>query len=148
MASNTAVNNPQDAVKKAGIPRVEEWKKMAADYKNSSITLGKFEVGGQPQALEQGMERMSLQQPGRVSTQNGGFVSHTNRCKTIVQFLVLTPRLAAAAATRRIPAAPWSSGTASARRQLWYKEQLPALCTSICPYTTILLCRGQVLVRH
>ena len=74
MASNTAVPNPQDAVRKAGIPRVEEWKKMAADYKNSSITLGKFEVGGPQggqQPLEQSMERMSLQQGGgRMSQPN------------------------------------------------------------------------------
>ncbi|KAI0442542.1 hypothetical protein F4803DRAFT_367978 [Xylaria telfairii] len=65
MATDTAVTNAQDAVKRAGVPRVEEWKKMAADYKNSSITLGKFEGGGPPgqqQPLEQGMERLSLQQ--------------------------------------------------------------------------------------
>ncbi|KAI0460105.1 hypothetical protein F5B21DRAFT_510898 [Xylaria acuta] len=65
MATDTAVMNAQDAVKRAGVPRVEEWKKMAADYKNSSITLGKFEGGGPPgqqQPLEQGMERLSLQQ--------------------------------------------------------------------------------------
>ncbi|KAK3319061.1 hypothetical protein B0H66DRAFT_255657 [Apodospora peruviana] len=74
MASNTPVANPQDAVRRAGIPRVEEWKKMAADYKNSSITLGKFEVGGAPQqqSLEQGMERMSIQQGNaRMSQSNG-----------------------------------------------------------------------------
>jgi bud emergence protein 1 len=66
MASNTPVANPQDAVRRAGIPKVEEWKKMAADYKNSSITLGKFEVGGAPkQSLESDMERMSIQ-PGGV----------------------------------------------------------------------------------
>ncbi|KIH88836.1 bud emergence protein 1 [Sporothrix brasiliensis 5110] len=76
MASNTPVPNPQDAVRRAGIPKVEEWKKMAADYKNSSITLGKFEVGGSggEQGIAQGMERMSLQQGsqagGRIS-QNG-----------------------------------------------------------------------------
>ncbi|KAI0898494.1 scd2/ral3 [Annulohypoxylon nitens] len=63
MSTDTAVANPQDAVRRAGVPRVEEWKKMAADYKNSSITLGKFDSGG-PQGLEQGMERMSLQ-PGQ-----------------------------------------------------------------------------------
>ncbi|EAQ87560.1 hypothetical protein CHGG_04179 [Chaetomium globosum CBS 148.51] len=62
MASNTPVQNPHEAVRKAGIPKVEEWKKMAADYKNSSITLGKFETGAQPQSMEQGMERMSIQQ--------------------------------------------------------------------------------------
>jgi bud emergence protein 1 len=66
MASNTPVPDPQGAVKRAGIPKVEEWKKMAADYKNSSITLGKFEGGAAPQSssqsIEQGMSRMSLQQ--------------------------------------------------------------------------------------
>ncbi|KAL2177682.1 uncharacterized protein P884DRAFT_277409 [Thermothelomyces heterothallicus CBS 202.75] len=72
MATNTPVANPQEAVRKAGIPKVEEWKKMAADYKNSSITLGKFETGTQAQPIEQGMERMSLQQSsGRVSQNSG-----------------------------------------------------------------------------
>lgn len=75
MASNTPVPNPQDAIKRAGIPRVEEWKKMAADYKNSSITLGKFDVGGGPpsqQGIEQGMERMSLQQNNSRTSQSNG----------------------------------------------------------------------------
>lgn len=78
MASNTPVANPQDAIKRAGIPRVEEWKKMTADYKNSSITLGKFDNGSGPpsQGIEQGMERMSLQQGnGRMSQGNGRPVS-------------------------------------------------------------------------
>lgn len=73
MSTDTAVQNPHDAVKRAGVPRVEEWKKMAAEYKNSSITLGKFEAGGPPgqgqQALEQGMERMSLQQGARRASE-------------------------------------------------------------------------------
>lgn len=76
MSTDTAVPNPQDAVRRAGVPRVEEWKKMAADYKNSSITLGKFEAGGPP-GLEQGMERMSLQ-PGasrQSQQQSPGLVS-------------------------------------------------------------------------
>lgn len=77
MASNVPVQDPSGAIKRAGIPRVEEWKKMAADYKNSSITLGKFDVGGAPpqggQSIEQGMERMSLQPQanGRASSGNG-----------------------------------------------------------------------------
>ncbi|GAO14496.1 hypothetical protein UVI_02032080 [Ustilaginoidea virens] len=65
------VPNALEAVRKAGVPSVEEWKKMAASYKNSSITLGKFEGGNaaaQQQSLEQGMDRMSLQGQG---TQNG-----------------------------------------------------------------------------
>lgn len=76
MSSGQAVPDAQDAVQRAGVPKVEEWKKMAAEYKNSSITLGKFEVSSQQQQMEQGMERMSLQQGGRQSQSNGqGFVS-------------------------------------------------------------------------
>lgn len=44
MTTGQAVPNAQEAVTRAGIPKVEEWKKMAADYKNSSITLGKLEA--------------------------------------------------------------------------------------------------------
>lgn len=79
MSSGQAVPDAQEAVQRAGVPKVEEWKKMAADYKNSSITLGKFEVPSsqqQQQQLEQGMDRMSLQQGGRQSQANG-FVSLT-----------------------------------------------------------------------
>ncbi|KAI5463521.1 MAP kinase activator [Mariannaea sp. PMI_226] len=86
MASDKPIENPNDAIRRAGVPKVEEWKKMAAEYKNSSITLGKFEGNGPPgqpgqqqqqaqqpqQGLEQGMERMSLQQHARQGSQNGG----------------------------------------------------------------------------
>ncbi|KAH8912654.1 hypothetical protein BR93DRAFT_963806 [Coniochaeta sp. PMI_546] len=72
MATNTPVPDPQGAVKRAGIPKVEEWKKMAADYKNSSITLGKFEGGAAPQSMEQGMSRLSLQQQGTPQAQSNG----------------------------------------------------------------------------
>ncbi len=44
MSTGQAVPDAQGAVTRAGVPKVEEWKKMAADYKNSSITLGKFET--------------------------------------------------------------------------------------------------------
>jgi bud emergence protein 1 len=70
MTSGKAVSDAQEAVQRAGVPKVEEWKKMAADYKNSSITLGKFENSqAQQQSLEQGMDRMSLQQGPRASQQ-------------------------------------------------------------------------------
>lgn len=87
MASNTPVANPHEAVRKAGIPKVEEWKKMAADYKNSSITLGKFETGAQPQSMEQGMERMSIQQPsGRASQGPGSNIVSVD----LVRYLLLS----------------------------------------------------------
>ncbi|KAH7134364.1 hypothetical protein EDB81DRAFT_96865 [Dactylonectria macrodidyma] len=78
MASDKAIENPSDAIKRAGVPKVEEWKKMAAEYKNSSITLGKFDNGsggsspGQPgQPVEQAMERLSIQQHSRQASQSG-----------------------------------------------------------------------------
>ncbi|KAL3427317.1 bud emergence protein 1 [Phlyctema vagabunda] len=75
MGSGQAVPDAQGAVQRAGVPKVEEWKKMAAEYKNSSITLGKFEVPNAQQqaALEQGMERMSLQQGGQQAQNGQGY---------------------------------------------------------------------------
>lgn len=89
MASNTPVPNPQEAVRRANIPKVEEWKKMAADYKNSSITLGKFEVSGSgQQGIEQGIERMSLQQSGQATgarTSQNGYVSFQKQQQSLRQ---------------------------------------------------------------
>ena len=59
MSTGQAVPDAQGAVTSAGIPKVEEWKKMAADYKNSSITLGKFEAANAASA-QKDLERMSL----------------------------------------------------------------------------------------
>ncbi|KAH7121167.1 hypothetical protein B0J11DRAFT_581914 [Dendryphion nanum] len=73
MTTGTAVPDAQDAVRRAGVPKVEEWKKMAADYKNGSIPLGKLETNSQ-QTLQQGMERMSLSSKnGAGGNVNGGF---------------------------------------------------------------------------
>ena len=65
MTTGQAVTDAQAAVTAAGVPKVEEWKKMAADYKNGSIPLGKLETNS-GQSLQQGMERMSIR------SQNGG----------------------------------------------------------------------------
>lgn len=59
MTTGQAVPDAYEAVQRAGVPKVEEWKRMAADYKNGSIPLGKLEDNSQ-QTLQQGMERMSL----------------------------------------------------------------------------------------
>jgi hypothetical protein len=37
MTTGKAVTDTQEAVQRAGVPKVEEWKKMAADDKNGSI---------------------------------------------------------------------------------------------------------------
>ncbi|KAF2113386.1 hypothetical protein BDV96DRAFT_648351 [Lophiotrema nucula] len=73
MTTGQAVADAQDAVRRAGVPKVEEWKKMAADYKNGSIPLGKLETNSQ-QTLQQGMERMSLSSRSQAGgSANGGF---------------------------------------------------------------------------
>ena len=59
MSTGQPVPNAQDAVTRAGVPKVEEWKKMAADYKNSSITLGKLEAASQA-SMQSDFGRMSL----------------------------------------------------------------------------------------
>lgn len=72
MQSGQAVTDPLDAVRRAGVPKVEEWKKMTAEYKNSSITLGKIEGhgGGNMMAVTSGMEKMSMGHQSQMS-QNG-----------------------------------------------------------------------------
>ncbi|KIW05820.1 uncharacterized protein PV09_03026 [Verruconis gallopava] len=63
MATGLPAADPLEAVRRAGVPKVEEWKKMAAEYKERSIPLGQFSAGdlsGGQQALQQGMARMSL----------------------------------------------------------------------------------------
>ncbi|KAK1849796.1 protein kinase activator [Colletotrichum chrysophilum] len=148
MATDSAVGNASDAIKKAGIPKVEEWKKMAADYKNSSITLGKFDVGGAPQqgSLEQGMERMSIQQGQRRGSQQTGnsFVSQTH---LILICIKLTCR-AAAATTGELPTITnFPTGGIAADYPL-HQIRRPAVCPDLSPHPQILLCRGQVLVCH
>ena len=72
MTTGKAVEDPLAAVREAGIPRVEEWKKMAAEYKNTSIPLGSVSSSQAQQAdgLAQGMDRMSLQS-SRQQSQDG-----------------------------------------------------------------------------
>lgn len=79
MTTGQAVPDPHDAVQRAGVPKVEEWKKMAADYKNSSITLGKFDTAASQQSLAHDVGRMSIGTQGQpYQTQNGNFVRPTS----------------------------------------------------------------------
>ena len=69
MTSGKIVEDPAKAIQDAGVPGVADWKRMAAEYKAGSISLGKFEApnstpsqpGQQPNSLPQGTERLSLQ---------------------------------------------------------------------------------------
>lgn len=57
MASGMAIENKEEAIARAQIPKVEEWKKMTAEYKNSSISLKRSPQEEQ----EQQAARLSLQ---------------------------------------------------------------------------------------
>lgn len=74
MSTGQAVPNAQDAVTRAGVPKVEEWKKMAAEYKNSSITLGKLEAASQA-SMQNDLGRMSLTNGDQQYTNGGSQVS-------------------------------------------------------------------------
>ncbi|KAF2717351.1 hypothetical protein K431DRAFT_341436 [Polychaeton citri CBS 116435] len=72
MTTGLPVPDPSEAVAQAGIPRVEEWKKMAAEYKNTSIPLGTVSSSTQAGNIQQSMERMSLSNQQVPQNGNGG----------------------------------------------------------------------------
>ncbi|KGO71005.1 Phox/Bem1p [Penicillium italicum] len=77
MQSGQAVADPLDAVRRAGVPKVEEWKKMTAEYKNSSITLGKIDAGhggGNTGAVTPGMENMPMGHQSQMSQNGNAYV--------------------------------------------------------------------------
>lgn len=88
MVTGQAIADPADAIKQAGVPRVEEWKQMAADYKNSSITLGKFDSGAatpssyadqQAQDMQQAISRLSLQQQQQLQQPSAEVIESQKR---------------------------------------------------------------------
>lgn len=94
MQSGQAVTDPLDAVRRAGVPKVEEWKKMTAEYKNSSITLGKIEAGhggGSMMAVNSGMENMSMGHQSQMSQSSNVYVGEIS--DSHLPFHVLTMRL-------------------------------------------------------
>lgn len=88
MSTGLAVPNAQDAVTRAGVPKVEEWKKMAADYKNSSITLGKLEAASQT-SMQSDLGRMSLTN-GDQQHSNGSPQVSPRTCPTWSRLLIDT----------------------------------------------------------
>lgn len=85
MSTGQPVPDGQGAVTRAGVPKVEEWKKMAADYKNSSITLGKFETA---KSGSKDLERMSLS-----NESNGGTYVGFRVGSHVQQTLIVTARI-------------------------------------------------------
>ncbi|GAA6001473.1 hypothetical protein JCM10207_006684 [Rhodosporidiobolus poonsookiae] len=48
MATGRPVENVEELIRSAVVPKVEEWKKMTADYKSASIPLGRFDFAAPP----------------------------------------------------------------------------------------------------
>jgi bud emergence protein 1 len=44
MTTGKPVENVEELIRSAVVPKVEEWKKMTADYKSASISLGRFDT--------------------------------------------------------------------------------------------------------
>ena len=86
MVTGRAAEDPIAAVRAAGIPRVEEWKKMAAEYKNTSIPLGTVSSAGN---VDQAMSRLSLQQNGQSA--NGSMHSRQASISTQQQQNMFAP---------------------------------------------------------
>ena len=74
MTTGQPVADPQAAVQQAGVPKVEEWKKLAAAYKDGSITLGKFESGN-TSAVTRELQRMSLNNGVNAALNGNSYVS-------------------------------------------------------------------------
>ena len=70
MLTDAPVPDPLEAVQRAGIPKVEEWKKMAADYKNGSIPLGKLE---QTASVADGIQRLSMGHRSQAPTESSSY---------------------------------------------------------------------------
>lgn len=79
-----SVSDPLEAVRKAGVPKVEEWKKTAAEYKNSSISLGKLDQA--QHHVQAGFERMSIQQPRNQTPGHAHYANVSNMCSPVATY--------------------------------------------------------------
>lgn len=80
------VPDANEAVIRAGVPSVEEWKRSAAEYKNSSIPLGRLEpnITNGVNGLHNNMERLSVGSNIRQSQDING---HNNVCLQLVNYM-------------------------------------------------------------
>lgn len=82
VGTDEVVTDVADAIRRAGVPQVEEWKRRAAEYKASSIPLGRFEQGaggrGAPAqtATEYPARTMSNGSRSRVASSTMGDMRH------------------------------------------------------------------------
>ncbi|GAA5943828.1 phosphatidylinositol-3-phosphate-binding protein BEM1 [Sporobolomyces koalae] len=70
MSTGKPVENVAELIKSAVVPKVEEWKKMTADYKSASIPLGRFDFAAQPAAPAEQYQPEQQQQQQHSSPEN------------------------------------------------------------------------------
>lgn len=66
MATGKPVENVEELIRSAVVPKVEEWKKMTADYKQASIPLGRFDFA-QPATAQPQQPKTSLSSPSSAN---------------------------------------------------------------------------------
>ncbi|KAM0753152.1 hypothetical protein T439DRAFT_191560 [Meredithblackwellia eburnea MCA 4105] len=75
MTTGKPVENVEELIRSAVVPKVEEWKKMTADYKSASIPLGRFDfattASSQPSPPPQQQQQQQQQHQPPQQQQNG-----------------------------------------------------------------------------
>ncbi|BFZ53815.1 bud emergence protein 1 [Savitreella phatthalungensis] len=72
MVTGKAVTNLEELVAQSVVPKVEEWKKAAAEYRNNSIPLGRFDFAEEHPTQPQQPRTQSLSTASRASGGVGG----------------------------------------------------------------------------
>lgn len=75
MTTGKPVENVEELIRSAVVPKVEEWKKMTADYKSASIPLGRFDFASTPAATTQ----LSQQQAPSTQTPVSPTATYSSR---------------------------------------------------------------------
>jgi hypothetical protein len=75
VATGRLVADPQEAMRRAGVPEVEEWKKMDADYKNNVIHLGKLKSAQRQMTSDTGRMSVSKTESQQLPQSSTGYVS-------------------------------------------------------------------------
>lgn len=82
MTTGKPVENVEELIRSAVVPKVEEWKKMTADYKSASISLGRFDTTAQPvtsNRTSNSAAPTNYQQQSQPQSQNQQTSSHYDK---------------------------------------------------------------------
>ncbi|KAF8463999.1 hypothetical protein BDZ91DRAFT_795909 [Kalaharituber pfeilii] len=77
MVTGLPIENKEEAIARAGVPKVEEWKRRIAEYKNSSISLGKFSTDAPEQTATNHESHSDYQEPSQRHSRMGSQSIHS-----------------------------------------------------------------------